>query len=462
MVAAVIDAAINGAFLRALCDTVTHVQPDAAHRALLGRMIADTLACAAAGFDQPTTRRALAALGGGGHACWSGAGCDSRESAILINAIAAHALDFDDVHLDSAIHPGVVLVPAVLTPAPGASDPDRVIESLAAGLVAAQAVAAHLGQGHYHRGWHGTGTIGTFAATAAAGRMAGLDAARMGAAFAMAAAMSGGLQANFGSDAKPAQAGFAAVAGDRAARLAAAGMTGAADPFDTPGGFAPLYGAADGDAAQGRAPDPDTWRSAPQGLAVKLYACCYAAHRLVALAQAARAALGPDVCAPGTSVHISAPAGSLAVLRYPVPTTPAQARFSAPYTVAAMLVDGSCGPQHFQSAPSARPDIMAMAARVQVTEDAQQQSGGDIRFGTVTLEVRRDGRNLSSFSRQAIPGTPEDPPDTEALRSKIRDCLSGFAAHGGQPLPILAGLHAMTDVAVWLPGASTPNLSETP
>ncbi|MFT8243527.1 MmgE/PrpD family protein [Roseomonas sp. BN140053] len=48
-----------------------------------------------------------------------------------------------------------------------------------------------VGPGHYHRGWHGTGTIGAFAA--AASRLLRLDEAQIAQALALAAAQSGGL-----------------------------------------------------------------------------------------------------------------------------------------------------------------------------------------------------------------------------------------------------------------------------
>jgi hypothetical protein len=49
------------------------------------------------------------------------------------------------------------------------------LAAFAAGLIAAQAVAARVGLGHYRKGWHGTGTIRAFAAAAAAEGLRKLD-----------------------------------------------------------------------------------------------------------------------------------------------------------------------------------------------------------------------------------------------------------------------------------------------
>ena len=88
-------------FTERLCAAVRSCDGgDATMRALIGRAIVDTLGVAAAGFSEPVTRLALEAYRGGGAACWSGDACESEEAAVMIDAIAAHALDFDDVFLE--------------------------------------------------------------------------------------------------------------------------------------------------------------------------------------------------------------------------------------------------------------------------------------------------------------------------------------------------------------------------
>src|SRR5690606_35719513 len=152
----------------------------------------------------------------------------------------------------------------------GSDDPDVVLEAFAAGMIAARAIAARVGRGHYSRGWHGTGTIGAFGAAAAVGRLENLTADQMANAFGLAASMSAGLQANFSTQAKPAHAGFAAVAGTRAARLAKAGVTASHAVFDQKG-YPDLYGAGDGTAE----PGPEAFEMRPDKIAVKLYPCCF-------------------------------------------------------------------------------------------------------------------------------------------------------------------------------------------
>jgi 2-methylcitrate dehydratase PrpD len=136
-------------------------------------------------------------------------------------ATAAHALDYDDLHLESTAHISVVCVPAALATGGG----ERAYLA-GAGVMARLGIA--LGWEHYSRGWHATCAAGAPGAAVTAGIALGLDAPGLARAIALAVPAAGGVQAAFGTMAKPLQVGFAVAAGARAARLAAAGA--GADP----------------------------------------------------------------------------------------------------------------------------------------------------------------------------------------------------------------------------------------
>ncbi|UFN48034.1 MmgE/PrpD family protein [Roseomonas sp. OT10] len=412
-------------------------------RALLGRAIADTLACAAAGAAEPAARTMVDAYAAfSGTRAWSGDRLLGEEAAAMADAVAGHALDFDDVFLESATHASVVILPAILR-LDRQDDPDETLAAFAAGLATALAVARRLGAGHYHRGWHGTSTIGIFAATAAAGRLLRLDARRLACAFAMAAAQSGGLRLNFGTMAKPAQVGFAAAAGLRAARLAAAGVTGSADIFG-PGGFAELYGAEDAAIM----PSADSFLPRPDLMSLKLYPCCYAAHRLIGVTLDARAALG-SALTDAARLRVTAPFRSLEVLRYDHPTSGMEAKFSGRYCIAAAWRDGPPGVAHFGATP--REAVLERIDHVELREDPALDSGGDITFGHVVLEVLDEaGGVLGRFERTAIPGSPLDPPSREQVAAKLADCFDGFEARFGRLFPMLDRLEAIPEAAFWL------------
>ena len=439
-------------FTECLCAAVrTCDGGNAAMRALIGRAIVDTLGVAAAGFAEPVTRLALEAYRGNSAATWSGAVCESEEAAVMIDAIAAHALDFDDVYLDSAIHPSTVILPAILRSGRYHA-PDDLVAAFGAGLTAAQAVAARVGLGHYHKGWHGTGTIGAFAAAAAAGRLRKLDERQLATMFSIVASQSAGLKVNFGTMTKPAHAGFAAAAGVRAAHLAQAGFTAAADIFG-PGGYAELYGTPDGQ----EEPADDVYHLRADKIALKLYPCCYGTHRLIGIALDARAKLGPIFQDDSIRIRVTVPKGSIDVLRYDRPRTGMEAKFSAPYSIAVSLLDGLPTLDHFtDAAVASRSDIKAGMERIDVIQDPAQDSGGDIEFGTVTLDViGSDGATRDHFTRHAIPGSPEDPPAPADVMAKFKSVTAIFERAFEKPFPILQQAADIAEARAWLPEADT-------
>ncbi|MEO1693859.1 MAG: MmgE/PrpD family protein, partial [Pseudomonadota bacterium] len=151
--------------------------------------------------------------------------------AVMINGAASHALDYDDVNPCLGGHPGVVTIPVALALAelnPHMTGRDF-LAALVVGYEVGGAIGQMLGTSHYARGFHNTGTIGTFAATAVAAWLLRLDQRSTEIAFGLAASQAAGLKCNFGTMTKPFHAGAAAKNGLRAARLAACGMT--ANPF---------------------------------------------------------------------------------------------------------------------------------------------------------------------------------------------------------------------------------------
>ena len=99
--------------------------------------------------------------------------------AALINGTLSHALDYDDVNRHMGGHPTAPVAAAALAlgEALGKGGRDTLIAFIAGYEVECQlgAMGSH---SHYEQGFHSTGTLGTFGATAAAARLMGLDARR--------------------------------------------------------------------------------------------------------------------------------------------------------------------------------------------------------------------------------------------------------------------------------------------
>jgi 2-methylcitrate dehydratase PrpD len=208
------------------------------------------LAVGAAGVGraQPAAAaRAFAASGGPATRFHDGARCDAATAA-LANGTLLHARAQDDAH--PAGHVGAVVVSAALAVAESTKAEGS---DLVAALVAGYEVALRIGRDHAAdlsaRGFRTTPAYGVFGAAAAAGRLLRLDRNAMTHALSLAANIAGGLReySEAGSEDYAFQAGFAASNGIAAARLAAAGATGAASALDGKAGFFRAYGEAHGD-----------------------------------------------------------------------------------------------------------------------------------------------------------------------------------------------------------------------
>ncbi len=150
--------------------------------------------------------------------------------AVFLNALAAHTLEMDDVHIGSKTHIGAVVVPAAWGTAQlvGASGEDLVLAVICGYEVTSRIGMAFGVSAHRARGWHATSTAGTFGAAAAAAKLLGLDAQATAYALGLAGAQSFGTWGFLGDGAsnKVLNPARAAQSGVEAALLAQAGMTG--------------------------------------------------------------------------------------------------------------------------------------------------------------------------------------------------------------------------------------------
>jgi 2-methylcitrate dehydratase PrpD len=201
--------------------------------------------------------------------------------AALVNGVAAHVLDYDDVAL--AGHPSTVLVPAIL--AEGWTTDCSGAEAISAYVAGYElwAQLAALEPGHLHeRGFHPTAVMGALATAAACARLRGLDVDRTRHAIAIAASLASGLVANFGTMTKSLHAGRTAQSGVLAARLAEQGFTASADALEHRTGFLRAHSPSGSPRTEDGTIDIGTnWRLSELGINVKRYPTCYATHRSI-------------------------------------------------------------------------------------------------------------------------------------------------------------------------------------
>ena len=148
---------------------------------------------------------------------------------VLGNGTMIHSFDFDDFHMNK-IHPGAAVIPAAIAVGEREHiDGKTLLTSLTAGYETMIHISRGLNPSASRlRGWHLTGTCGTFGAAAAAGSIWRLDTETMASALGMAGTQSAGLWAfnADGSFSKRFHPGRAAQSGVIAAYLARDGYRG--------------------------------------------------------------------------------------------------------------------------------------------------------------------------------------------------------------------------------------------
>ena len=373
-----------------LAEWAAGIEPGPGDLELAQRSLLDTVAVTLAARDHRVTRLAAGLPEG---ARW---------------AVAGHVLDFDDLHMPSTTHVSVVCVPTALASGGGAR-----AYLAAAGVMARLGTA--LGWRHYSAGWHATCTAGAPAAAAGAAVALGLPAERIAVAMALAVPAAGGVQRAFGTDAKSLQVGFAVEAGLRAARLAAAGAQADPTALDV---WLSLVG---GDPAATTAGP-----LVPNGLAVKLYPCCYALQRPIAALAGLAPGLDP---AAVRRIVLRTPEATVVPLIHHRPDTGLQGKFSLEYAAAAALLDTYPGFASFTDDAVRRDAARRLAGLV----ETKLEPGGDGLLdgefeAEVHLEDAPDGQHSVRRVRQQFPpGSPARPPTTEQLSAKLADCVGDLA-----------------------------------
>jgi len=255
-------------------------------------------------------------------------------AATLINGAASHALDYDDVNFSMGGHPTVTVVPALLALGEQLkASGELFIESFVAGYETSGRVGRLVSPSHYQKGFHVTGTVGSFSATAAAGRMLGLSDKQLAVAFGIAATQAAGLKSNFGTMCKPLHAGTASEHGLRAARLAAKGFTARSDSLECDQGFASSQ-SDHLNSEQALGEPPAGWHL--RNNLFKYHAACYLTHAPIECAKEIRlkSNFPPERV---KKILLRIDAGADKVCNIENPTSGLEAKFSLRQTVAMAL-----------------------------------------------------------------------------------------------------------------------------
>ena len=354
-------------------------------------------------------------------------------SAALVNGTSGHALDWDDTQLATSADRifGLLTHPTIppLAAALAIGERQRIsgkafLEAFLTGFEVECKISEAIHPDHYMKGFHSSGTVGTFGAMTAAAKLLGLDANQIEHALAIAASMASGIRVNFGSMTKPLHVGRAAQNGVVAAELASKGFTGGRQGLDPPWGFFQVFshgGGFDADRIVGKLGNPHTivW----PGVSIKPYPCGVLGHPTMDAMR--RLVINNDV-KPEQIKAIRVRAGSniLNPLRYPIARNELEAKFCPAFMVGAIALRRKAGIHEFndefvQSAP-----VQQMMSKVERVLDPEIEAKGWEKIRSTVEVDLLDGRTLVEHADERYRGGPDLPFTREELHEKFSDCAS--------------------------------------
>ena len=406
------------------------------------RGVLDWIGCALAGSRHPTLDKLNHVLSqAGGKPVATVFGRNARLGVLdapLANGQAGHVLDYDDTHMGGTLlHTSSPTLAALFAIADrdGATGKDFICAYVAgfeAGVRSGQAAP-----NHHDGGWHLTGTLGTLAAGAAAGRLIGLDAMQMTHALGIAATQSAGMQQNRGTMCKSFHAGKAASSGVLAALLAQQGFDSSEEILEGKKGFCRIYSTV---AQPERITESlgEHWEILGNGH--KPYACGVVLHPPID----AMIELGTRGAVPASAIE----AVELRVHPHVVnitgvvePQTGLQSKFSIYHSAAVAYIDCDAGIAQYTDEKALDPTVVALRRKVKVTTDESLRT--DEAYATVITGGKRHEARVAHAS-----GTVGNPLSDETIERKFRANaeLAIGAARASRISELVWRLDALSDV----------------
>jgi 2-methylcitrate dehydratase PrpD len=349
--------------------------------------------------------------------------------AALANGASGHAMDYDDTQLSTTpdrtfgllTHPTLPPLSAALAIAErrGLSGA-AFLEAFLVGFEVECKIAEAIDPNHYERGFHSSGTIGTFGAAAAAAKLMKLNDEQLGHMLAIASSMASGIRVNFGTMTKPLHVGRASENGVVAAELAARGFTGGDDGLDGPWGFFQVFGGgADLDRLIPVIGNPHTIVS--PGVAVKPYPCGSLSHP--SLDAMLKVVVDHDLKPEQVrAVRLRAGKNILEPLRYKTAKTELEAKFSIPFLMSSIIIRRKAGIREFTDEFVASGPVQRMMERVTGVFDPRIEARGYDKIRSVVEVDLMDGGTLVQPSDDRYRGGPDRPFTRQELHDKFADC----------------------------------------
>jgi 2-methylcitrate dehydratase PrpD len=340
--------------------------------------------------------------------------------AALVNGTLGHVHELDDGHRFALGHPGVTAIPSALAVGEKIGSKGRdLIASTVLGYEGFIRIAKSINPSHRSRGFHTTGTCGTFASAIAASKLLKLDEEQITHALGIAGLQAAGLMEVMtgSSTVKPFNAGRASSNGVLSALLAESGLTAPENIFEGNNGFCTAYS------------DEYNIDKITQGLGeyyeinntyIKLHASCRHSHPAIdcTLEIIDEEGLEPEEI-ESVIVDSYEAAYRLTGTNYE-PKTVSTAKFSIPYCIAVALIYGKVSPTEFTYDKINNQKILKLAKKVTVNIDEEIDKLTPDKRGA-SVKILSKSEKKYKYMIENPRGEPELYVDDKELENKFKE-----------------------------------------
>ena len=396
------------------------------------RCLLDALGCGLFGASQPwsalMSAQMFAEKSQGASSVFGHAAPLAASAAALCNGTAIHGFELDDLLPAAIIHPGTVIIPAVLAAAENAGEKNAVsgeqlLRAIVIGYEVTARISIAMGTQASHHGFHKTSVVGPVASAIAAGCVLGLNTAQLTCAAGIAASMASGIKryvaSGGGGMVKRMHAGWAASSGVRAALLARDGFTGPSGAVDGRYGLLEVFGGVAAHPASLTQGLGDSW--AINAVWFKVYPICGWIQGVVQLLGAMRGEINQSEPLAANQIKKVIVGTSRFAVNSNSNATSADtmdAQYSIPYCAALALTRDPGDPRAFEPADYNNPELLNLAARVETCVDEACEAVYPQRFGSRVQLHLASGEVKEALTLDPH-GTPADPCSDDELAAKF-------------------------------------------
>lgn len=361
---------------------------------------------------------------------WGTKDKNNVRTAAFFNAMMGHILELDDVHTNSKTHIGIIVIPAAWALAEYLGKSGKgFIEAIICGYETMSRIGMGFGvSSHRNKGWHVTGTAGTFGAAAACAKLLGFNSEKIMDVFGMTGTQSCTTWAfiSDGATNKILHPGRAAASGLESCMLALGGMKGSHNILDAKdGGIFPMMS----DDYDYSAVSKDLGKIYEiLNVDKKPYPCCRSTHCTIDAALFLKKEYNID------SQNIE----KIIVKTYLVgvkqcgesetsknPVLPSDAKFSTPYTVACTMINNGVGLADFEPSVISGEKVQKLLKKVEVIEDKKFTDRYPNNWGCSMDVIMKDGNTYSTEVIDAS-GSVTSPLIKEQMLNKVYSCCEQY------------------------------------